>query len=268
MNIDEIIANGEEKSRPIVILDSGLGGLNVLEKLRTLYPIENFVLFYDNEFSPYGTKNEKILGRRVSKIIKQISRINPKIIVLACNTLDALTQEKFEGSFPMTPIFGVINPTATAALEVTKTKKIALLATRNTVSSQKYIHAMIKSKNVNLYALECLRLATAIENNDDVAKTLQEEIKPLTNIEFDTIILGCTHYHYVKSKILKLYPYVNVIDSSEILIESIQKNFPENLQNRAEKQKTYVIMTEEDQKTYQNINKQLSENCIIIIEKL
>lgn len=268
MKIEDIGLNIEEKSKPIIILDSGLGGLHVLEELSVKYPIENFVLFYDNEFLPYGTKNEKILGRRISKIIKHVKRMNPKAIVLACNTLDALTFDKFEGSFPSIPIFGVVNDSAKKALDVSKSKNIALLATKNTVMSKKYMYAMFEQKNVNLYGVECPELATAIEEEKNIDQVLDREIKPIEKIDFDTIILGCTHYYYVKSKIQKKYPNINIVDSSEVLVESIIEKFPENLQNRAEKQKVYIIITKEDNLISENITKKLSEKCILINENI
>lgn len=267
MKIEEISFEIEDKDRPIVLVDSGEGGLNVLDKLSQKFPIENFVYFCDNDFLPYGTKDPRLLKRRVSKIIKKLKILKPKALVVACNTLDAVAGEQFQASFPGIPVYRVIDITAKKALDVSKKKNIAVLATKNTVESQKYALSML-TKNLNLYAVECLNLATAIENNEDVEEVLDREIQPLEGVEFDTLILGCTHYYVVKPMIEKKWKTIEVVDSSEILIQSVVNDFPEILRNRASKQKLYTILTKDDEKTEDKVKSRLENNVIIIKEEI
>lgn len=248
------------ETRPILIIDSGKGGLNVLKKLSLDMKSESFIFFADTEFLPYGNKNPKELIRRSNKIISKIKEYDPKIIILACNTLDSIAGDIFESNFPTISVVRIIKPSAKKALELSKSKNIALLATTNTVDSKQYISAMIQQKNVNLYAVECQNLAMAIENNENLKETLINEISPLKEIQFDVLILGCTHYSYVKNALLKKYE--NVIDSADIITDETRLALVDHLKNRANDQKVEIIMTSENEKFKKIIESNFSNSVI------
>ncbi len=260
MDLEKKFEGLEETKRPLLLIDSGIGGLNILKKLKEQYPVENFVYICDNEFLPLGNKNVTIINRRVNKIIKKIKEINPKGILLACNTLDSISGETIESSFPSIDIFHIIKPTMEEAIKETKSKNIAILGTKNTIESQAYMKFALMKKGLNIYGVECVELANAIEHNKDVDKVLKDELSVLEGVEFDTLILGCTHYSVIKSKISKKFKDIKIIDSSDIVIKNYQKTHNEMLENKASKQFIDIFITKEDELIKENIAKNIKDN--------
>lgn len=257
MNLEEIFVDYEDKSRPIVIIDSGKGGLHILKELKEKFPVENFLMIYDNEFAPYGNKNTKILRQRMGKLIRKLKKVNPKSIILGCNTVDAISGEDFNSYFPHIPVYNIISITAAATMKKNN-KNSVVMGTKNTIESQKYIYYMLERKNMHLYGLECLDLAKAIEDDEKINEVLSTELKPLEGLEFDSLILGCTHYYFVKERIAKKFKNIDIIDSSEELIKYFIESFPEVLYNRAEKQKIFISLTNEDELIEENIKNYLN----------
>ncbi len=260
MNLEERYEGLEETKRPLLLIDSGLGGLNVLKKLKEKYPVENFVYICDNEFLPLGNKNVTIINRRVNKIIKKIKEINPKGILFACNTLDSISGGTIDSSFPSIDVFHIVKPTMEEAIKATKNKNIAILGTKNTIESQAYMNYALLKKGLNIYGVECVELANAIEHNKDVDKVLNDELSVLDGIDFDTLILGCTHYSIIKSKIAKKFKGVNIIDSSDCIIKNYEETHNTMLENKASKQSIDIFITKEDDLIKENISKVLKEN--------
>ncbi len=260
------------KDRPIVVIDSGIGGLGVAKKLAELKPVENIIFFADYEFMPLGNKNEKIISRRIVKIIAKIKKLEPKAVILACNTLDALAGDKLEAQLGNIPFYRTIDSTAREAVKVSRSKEIGLLATTNTIESQRYIYSMLSTNpTTHLIGVECPNLAYAIETGNELKKICSEEIAPLSEFNVDTIILGCTHYSAVIPMIKKQYPNVNIVDSSEILLNSFIKELENKLQfNVANKPLFRVITTKQDTTFEMNVNKYLKdiEHVIMLEDEL
>lgn len=205
---------------PIVVIDSGVGGLNIVAELAKLKPSENFIFISDNEFMPYGTKDERIVSRRIIKIIAAVKKMGPKAVVLACNTLDSVAGDKISAQLGGIKLIRIVGPTAKKALKISNSKVIGLAATVNTVNSQKYMMEMLGlSPNTHLIGLECPKLASAIEFDEEVKVVTREELEPLIEFNVDTLILGCTHYYKVLPIIKKMYPGVSIVDSNQVIIE-------------------------------------------------
>lgn len=254
--------NIADKDRPIIIIDSGIGGLNVLKEMIKLYPQENFIYFCENKMLPLGNKDTTVLLRRSNRIIKEIKQFNPKSILIACNTIDSVVGSLFDAAFPYIDIFHIIQPTINAAIKKSRKNEIAVLGTKNTIESQSYILHSLNSKKVEIYGIECLDLARAIEEENEVLKTLKKETESLKTLKIDTLILGCTHYTQIKPIIQKDYPQWNIVDSSEELIKFYQNNLDKNLANKANKQEVYIIITQENEVIDKNIKKFIKTDYI------
>lgn len=209
---------------PIVLIDSGSGAINVLEKLIKILPNENIKVISDTKFMPYGDKDSRIISRRGVSMIKHIKLLDPKLVVLACNTLDAIAGDKLEAQLGGIKLIRIINETTKVSSKITVNKKIALFATPNTVESHKYMSDMLNhTSSVSLLGLSCENLAVAIEKNEDVKEVFSTEIKPLEGLDFDTIILGCTHYSIIMPIIKKKFSTQNIVDSSQVVVDNIVK---------------------------------------------
>ncbi|MGL5020626.1 MAG: glutamate racemase [Mycoplasmatales bacterium] len=248
------------KDSPTVVIDSGIGGLNVTAKLVRLKPCENFIFFADQEFLPFGDKNPKILSRRIINIVAKIKKLQPKAVVLACNTIDSVVGDKIEGQLGNTPFIRIIEPTAKEAVIVSKTKQIGLFATINTIDSQKYMIDMLGySPNTHLLGVECPMMASAIETKEDLKTIVKEEISPLKDYNVDTIILGCTHYSAVIPIIKKQFPDVTIIDSSDCVINYFLKRLEILDYNVANAGTLTVITTKLDDNFQTNLDNYLKD---------
>ncbi len=259
MQLHESLVFESTKDSPIVVIDSGIGGLYSFKMLIKHFPVENFIYFCDNQMMPIGNKDQVVVNRRINKICKKLKSVEPKAFVIACNTIDSISFDTIKAAFPKIPVFSVIIPTINKAMDTTKTKEIALLATKTTIENQTYMKYALSKPKITMYGVECVNLAASVENNDNIKQTLNDETSVLKGIDFDTLILGCTHYSWIKELIKKKFPKVFVIDCSEELTLSVINNFPDNLKNIANKQRLFVITTEDNLQINENINKILKE---------
>lgn len=186
---------------PIGIFDSGMGGLTVLHELINACPTEHFIYLGDTARLPYGTKSqETVLHYAVSMATLLVKR-GIKLLVVACNTATAAALPQLKLLFPDLPIVGVIEPGARAAIQASKNKQIALLATETTIRSEVYQQTLLSiDPSVNISTRACgLFVALAEEGCTDDAiavAAVEKYLSPLlqAGMHCDTVILGCTHF--------------------------------------------------------------------------
>lgn len=210
---------------PIVVLDSGLGGLTVVRALRAALPGEDILYFGDTARLPYGSKTAATVTTFVHQIISYLRGYDPKHIVIGCNTATALALPQIRAAFPELSISGVIEPGAKAAVVAAGSKQIPIIgviATEATVRSKAYeraIHA--RRKYARLLLKPTPLLAPIIEEGrqaDDplVQLALRQYLQPLLRVGIDVLVLGCTHYPVLKDAIADAVgPKVRVIDSAD-----------------------------------------------------
>ncbi len=251
----------ELKKAPVVIVDSGAGGMKIAKRIHEMKPTENVILITDNKFLPYGNQDHRVITRRAVRIMAFIKNLDPKAVILGCNTLDSIAGSKIEAQLGNIPLIRIINPVAKAAVKASTTKQIGLLATTNTIESQRYMMEMLGYyPNTHLLGLECPNLATAIESREDLKNVFKAEVAPLKDYEFDTLILGCTHYSNVIPMVKKEFPDVNIIDSAEVVIEEFINVLENNLDfNKADKGSLKVITTQMDERFNNNIDRFFSD---------
>ena len=195
----------ERKSAPIGVFDSGVGGLTVAREIMRHLPNENIVYFGDTARVPYGSKSKDNIIRFSRQIIRFLETKEVKAIVIACNTASALALEVVREEVEI-PIIGVVEPGARAALEATKTKKIGVIGTEATIRSAMY-EKIIQGidPEVTVMGKACPLFVPLVE--EGFAKhTVTEEIidfylASFLKTDIDTLILGCTHYPLLRSRI-------------------------------------------------------------------
>lgn len=209
---------------PIVVLDSGLGGLTVAAALRQALPNEDIVYFGDTARLPYGSKSPRTVTRFVRQIIRFLLPWNPKHVVIACNTATALAMPSLRQTFGGLPISGVVEPGARAAIEAAGAKAtpvIGIIATEATIRSKAYDRAILRRRNHARLLLQSTPLLVPIieegRTGDDplVKLALKQYLAPMVRRGMDVLVLGCTHYPMLKPAITKLVGAgVEVIDSA------------------------------------------------------
>ncbi|MCG2592804.1 glutamate racemase [Ramlibacter sp. XY19] len=206
-----------DQDRPIGVFDSGVGGLSVLRALRAELPAEDFVYFSDAGHAPYGEKGEQFVSdRSLSIAVDLLERHRIKGLVIACNTATAAAVHLLRARHNQLPVVGV-EPALTPAAALTKTGKVAVLATRGTLGSAKFQALRDSLRDQAEFVLvPCDGLAAAIEADDQeqIASLCRKYTRDLEGV--DTLVLGCTHYPFAAQVFRQLLgPGVQLVETGE-----------------------------------------------------
>lgn len=218
--------------RPIGLLDSGVGGLTVVKKVIKKMPSEATVFIGDNANIPYGDKSKDEIIALTRKSVNFLLSKNVKLIIFACNTATAVAMETIQKEITI-PIIGVIQAGSSAAIRATKTNQVAVVATQMTVALHAY-QTEINARNpeVEVTELAAPQLVPLIEQN--AGKTaylsaLRQTLQPLKNSDFDTLILGCTHYPIIRHEFVQCLPTeVQLVDPADQVAQSAYDLLREN----------------------------------------
>lgn len=196
---------------PIVVIDSGMGGLSVLSSLTEVLPKECFVFFADNANMPYGTKNQQQVIDISLVNLTTILTYQPKLIVLACNTLTACSVESLRSATNI-PIVGC-EPAILPALKVSR-KRVLVLTTSATSKSEHFLNRFSNLENYDIFPLS--ELAQMIEDDESLINLENYLSLKLDSIisGYDVIVLGCTHFVLIKDLFIKLFSEVSIIDGN------------------------------------------------------
>jgi glutamate racemase len=218
---------------PIAVLDSGLGGLTVVNALRRVLPAEDLVYFGDTAHLPYGNKSPATVCRFVRQIVRFLLPMEPKHIVMACNTATALAMPEIAAEFPQLSISGVIEPGARAAVAAAGSMRvpaIGVIATEATVRSKAYERAIFRRRNLARVMLRPTPLLVPMieegRTGDDplVETALRQYLQSMILRKVDVLVLGCTHYPLLKKAIAKVIgPQVQLIDSAEQCAQDVAR---------------------------------------------
>ena len=207
------------QNNPIGVIDSGVGGISVLKCIRAHLPHENLIYVADSKFAPYGEKTSEEITRRVLTVFDFLNKQEVKSVVVACNTATAasiqIVREKFDY-----PIIGM-EPAVKPASLMSKNKIVGVLATSGTLLSAKFSALLEHHGNdIHFITQPCSGLVELVEQGDtespELSALLKKYIDPLLKEEIDTLVLGCTHYSFLKTAIKKLMPeYIKIVDTGD-----------------------------------------------------
>lgn len=218
---------------PIIVLDSGLGGLTVARALRRVLPHEDLLYFGDTARVPYGSKTAATVIGFVRQIINYLRPHDPKHVVIACNTATALALQSIRREFSDLSISGVIEPGAKAAVEAAGDKRfplVGIIATEATIRSRAYEHAIARRRqHARLVCRPTPLIVPLIEEGrgaeDPIVRlALRQYLLPLAQRSLDVLVLGCTHYPVYKDLIQEIVgKRVTVIDSADKCAEDVHR---------------------------------------------
>ncbi|MDU7065427.1 glutamate racemase [Lactobacillus crispatus] len=202
-------------NRPIGLLDSGLGGLSVAKKVIEKLPNESTVFIGDNAHMPYGDRTKEEVIELTRKSVKFLLSQNVKLIIFACNTATAAAMSTIQEEIDP-QIIGVIQSGSLAAARTTKNKKVAVVATNVTVNSHAYAKEIhFRDPEIQVTELAAPKLAPLVEAQKDHATNLavvKESLAPLEGKDFDTLIMGCTHYPLIQTE------FEEAVDNKKVTI--------------------------------------------------
>ncbi len=209
--------------RPIIVFDSGAGGLPYLDAIRALLPGERFVYLADRAGFPYGTKTRDEVERLVlDRLGRIIARMDPKLVVIACNTASQAALEAVRRTHPECPVVGTV-PAVKPAAERTHTGVIAVLATKG-ATEDPYLGSLIDrfAKGVRVLRVGAQDLVTFVERRLFVADEAErlavcrDAVSGAVREGADQIVLACTHFLHVARDIARVAGSgVTIVDSRD-----------------------------------------------------
>lgn len=228
-------------NRPIGIFDSGVGGITVFKEIRKYLPNENIIYFGDTKHNPYGAKSKETVTRLSTGNVQFLLGKNVKYVVVACNTASALSLPLLK-KFYSVPMIGVVDTGAKAALETTKNGKIGVIGTRATVESGAYLRALLKlGPKLKIKSLACPLFVPLVEEGWSGSKVAEltafEYLKEFKKLNIDTLVLGCTHYPFLKPVIGKILKNTKLIDSATETAKAVRKALEQTSMLRRNKTK-------------------------------
>lgn len=222
---------------PIGVFDSGVGGLTVAREIMRQLPRENIVYFGDTARVPYGSKSKNNIIRFSRQIIRFLETKGVKAIVIACNTASALALETVQQETDI-PVIGVIIPGARSAVQATRNGMIGVAGTEATIRSETYTKVIRQmAPEATVIGKSCPLFVPLVEEGFAKHKITEEVIdiylSDMKKTDIDTMILGCTHYPLLRSRIMEYFgekvhivnpAYETAMDLKKILLDQGMAN--------------------------------------------
>ncbi len=217
-----------DRTGPIAVFDSGVGGLTVLHECLVSLPHEDFVYFGDTARFPYGDRTPDQLRSFALEIADHLVAQGAKALVVACNSATSAALTDLDETYGRhLPVVTVVRPESRLAASVTRNGKVGLLATSATVASGAYERALAEvAPEAELHAVACPALTPLIQEGREVdahvVELVDEYCAPLKAEGVDTVILGCTHYPLVRPIIQRaLGRGATLVSSGEAIAEDL-----------------------------------------------
>lgn len=211
---------------PIGVFDSGVGGLSVLRYIRAVLPHEHLIYFADSGYAPYGDRSDDAIVARSLAVAQFLMTQGIKALVVACNTATAAAIQVLRARYPALIVVG-IEPGLKPAAQLSISKQVGVLATRSTLASARFIalrDTLAAASGVHFHSAACVGLADQIEQGALLAPRtshiLLQHLTTLVASQVDTLVLGCTHYPFVRPLIEDLLlrlgsSGVHIVDTGE-----------------------------------------------------
>ncbi len=251
-----------------VFLDSGTGGIPYMLDLAKKSPIARCMYIGDTAHFPYGEQTQDQIQHNAEILVRcAVRHFDPKTVVIACNTMSVAALEFLRARFPELPFVGTV-PAIKLAASVTRSKKIGLLATNQSVNNpytQKLIQdfaadcKVVKRGDPDLVSFIEKHLFTATEEERQLAVTPAADF--FREADVDTVILGCTHFTHVAADVQKaMGSAVKVIDSRDgVAKQALRVHRPSGTSDSSDNLSVFfTAATSEQEKEYRTLARNLS----------
>ena len=214
---------------PIGIFDSGLGGLSVAREVIGALPRERIIYFADTAHVPYGERPLTEIKGFALGITRFLIEEGAKAVAMACNMSSAVALEEARARWPEIAILGVIEPGSKAAIEVAGGRPIGVLATTGTVKSEAYVRAIHRlDASPAVVQQACPKFVPLVEaglaDSEEAEAAACDYVAPILRAGCRTIILGCTHYPFLRRAIESAAgPGVAIVDPAEETARALAK---------------------------------------------
>jgi glutamate racemase len=214
-------------SGPVGIFDSGIGGLSVAREIRRLLPAEHLLYVADSAYVPYGDRTVGEVRARTLAAGRWLQEQGARILVVACNTASGAALELLRERLSI-PVVG-LEPAVKPAVAASRNGRVGVMATVGTLRSERYARLVENHGNGSrVIPQPCPGLADMIEDghlDDDLLHaSIDRYVAPLKEAGVDTVVLGCTHYPFVREQIAAaLGPEVRIVDSGPAIARQTER---------------------------------------------
>lgn len=218
--------------RPVGVFDSGVGGLSVLRAIRRELPHEDLLYIGDSGCAPYGDRPAAFVKERAIAMTQFLVEQKAKAVVVACNTATAIAVQTLRLRFDIPVV--AIEPAVKPAASRTRSRVVGVLATTGTVSSPKMAKLLADyGRDVEFLIQPCPGLADQVEKGelsaDETCAMVERYVRPLTDKGADILVLGCTHYPFLRPLIEEIAgPAVEVIDPATAVAQELRRRLETN----------------------------------------
>ncbi len=206
----------EKRELPIGVIDSGLGGISVLKELLIAMPLEKYIYLGDSANAPYGVKGHDEILRLTENSVKFLLERGIKALVIACNTATGVAVKHLREKYKELPIIG-LEPALKPAVENCGGEAVAVMATPVTLSEEKFRILYDRYKEeTRIITIGAPKIVEFVEKGifggAELESYLEELFTPYKDIALDSVVLGCTHFPFVKDSIFKVTGAKHIYD--------------------------------------------------------
>ena len=255
----------DKSNKPIGFFDSGLGGLSVMKEALKIMPNENYIYLGDSINAPYGVKSVEEVKNLTFKAVEYLLDRGVKGIAIACNTATTAAVSALRIEYPDLSLVG-IEPALKPAVEIHKEGKILIMATSMTLKEEKFYRLMKKYEDIaEIVPLPCPGLMEFIEagklEGKEVETYIMDKLGIYRNDKISSIVLGCTHYPFIKSSIIKLLGEdVVIIDGGLGTVKELKRRLKEkDLLNKGTNKGSIEIINTSNRKEVIDLSYELLE---------
>lgn len=217
---------------PIGFFDSGVGGLSVMKRAIEIMPNEDYIYFGDSKNAPYGVKTINEVRDLTFKAVEFLLSKDVKGIVVACNTATSAAVAELRVVYPDLPLVG-IEPALKPAVELNKSGSILIMATPMTLKEKKFGSLMEKYREKSkIIPVPCAGLVEFIEkgilDGEELEQYLFNKVNVYKSEKISSIVLGCTHYPFIKKVLSKVVGLdVDIVDGSLGTVKELRRRLLE-----------------------------------------
>lgn len=250
---------------PIGIMDSGMGGISVLREVTALMPNENYIFYGDSKNAPYGSRSTEEIYQLTANVVDKLLERGAKAVVIACNTASSAAGKRLREKYPQLPIIA-IEPALKPAVIACPNGRVLVLATEATLRERKFAALMETWKDrAEIIKMPLPGLPEFVERGELDSPALREfllgHFRELGDKKIDGIVLGCTHYPFVRRVISQLFNNeVKIFDGAAGTARQLRRRLhSRNLLNPSEEQGTITWLNSSPDPRMIELSKKLYE---------
>jgi glutamate racemase len=214
-------------SSPIGVFDSGVGGLSFAREIRATLPGEQVIYLADSAYCPYGGRPLEEIRERTLRVGHFLLGLGAKALVVACNSASGAALEALRAATDV-PVIGM-EPAVKPAAAATRSGRVGVMATAATLRADRFERLMRDhAGGVEVVSQACPGLVELVErgetSSDEARAVLEPLVAPLRTAAVDTVVLGCTHYPFLRAAIGELLGReVTLIDTGEAVARQTRR---------------------------------------------